>query len=130
MKNKLKKTIMEKTNWIEKIKEAVRIAMNKGVFLSGYEDKCEEVFQFYIGNSDDEEIVILCFNKAITISTKRGSIRIEVTLSDRDKLELQDLVLSIKEYKEDMAISEFNEFISSDKENKLKDINDLDNDEE
>jgi len=119
---------MEKTNWIEKIKEAVRIAMNKGLILSGYEDKCEGVFQFYIGNNNDEKIIILCFNKAIAINTKRGNIRIEYTLSDRDKLELQALALSIKEYNEDMAISEFNEFIS-DKKEKVTDINNLDDDD-
>ena len=119
---------MEKTNWIEKIKEAVRIAMNKGVFLSGYEDKCEGVFQFCIGNNDNERIIILYFKKAISINTKRGNIRIEYTLSDRDKLELQALALSIKEYNEDMAISELNEFIS-DKKEKVTDINNLDDDD-
>ena len=119
---------MEKTNWIEKIKEAVRIAMNKGLPLTGYENKCQKVFQLYIGN-DGERIAILCFEKAITINTKRGNIRIECTLSDRDSLELQALILSIKEYKEDMAISEFEEFISEKKE-EITDINDLDNDEE
>lgn len=119
---------MEKTNWIEKIKEAVRVAMNKGLILSGYEDKCEGAFQFYIGNNNDEKIIILCFNKAIAINTKRGNIRIEYTLSDRDKLELQALALSIKEYNEDMAISEFEEFISNKKE-KVTDINNLDDDD-
>ena len=119
---------MEKTNWIEKIKEAVRVAMNKGLILSGYEDKCEGVFQFCIGNNDNERIIILCYKKAITINTKRGNIRIEYTLSDRDKLELQALALSIKEYNEDMAISELNEFIS-DKKEKVTDINNLDDDD-
>ena len=119
---------MEK-NWIEKIKEAVRVAMNKGLILSGYEDKCEGVFQFCIGNNDNERIIILCFKKAISINTKRGNIRIEYTLSDRDKLELQALALSIKEYNEDMAISEFEEFVS-DKKEEITNINDLDNDEE
>ena len=120
---------MEKTNWIEKIKEAVRVAMNKGLLLSGYEDKCEEYFQIYI-EENSEKIIIICFNKTINISTKRGSIRIEHTLSDRDKLELQALILSIKEYREDMAISEFNEFISDKKEDSKLTINDLDNEDD
>ena len=118
---------MEK-NWIEKIKEAVRVAMNKGLLLSGYEDKCEEVFQFYIGKKDGEKIVIFCFKKAIIITTKRGDIRIEYNFSDRDNLELQALLLSIKEYKEDMAISEFEEFISE-KKDEITDINNLDDDD-
>ena len=122
---------MEKTNWIEKIREAIRIAMNKGLFLSGYEDKCEEgkVFQFHIEKNNDEEITILCFKKAIIINTKRGTIRIEYILSDRDNLELQALILSIKEYREDMAISELNEFISEKEEKeKITDIDNLDDD--
>lgn len=122
---------MEKTNWIEKIREAIRIAMNKGLFLSGYEDKCEEgeVFQFHIEKNNDEEITILCFKKEIIINTKRGTIRIEYILSDRDNLELQALILSIKEYREDMAISELNEFISEKEEKeKITDIDNLDDD--
>ena len=120
---------MEKTNWIEKIKEVIRIAMNRGLLLSGYKDECEEVFQFYIVEGNSGRITILCFIKAISISTKRGNIRIEYTLSDRDKLELQALILSIKEYREDMAISELEEFIS-DKKDEMTDINNLDDDEE
>ena len=120
---------METMNWIEKIKEAVHVAMSKKALLSGYEDKCEEVFQFYIGKDDgtikDEgKIVILCFKKAISISTSKGYIRIEYTFSDRDNLELQALVLSIKEYRENMAISELNKFISE-KEDEITDINNL-----
>lgn len=118
------------TNWIEKIKEAIRVAMNKGLFLAEYKDKCEEFFQFYI-EENSEKIVISCFKKTINISTKRGTIRIEHTLSDRDKLELQALILSVKEYREDMAISEFNEFISADKKEGSKlTINDLDNEDD
>ena len=120
---------MEKTNWIEKIKEVIRVAMNRGLLLSGYKDECgEEVFQFYIVEGNSGRITILCFIKAISISTKRGNIRIEHTLSDRDKLELQALILSIKEYREDMAISEFEEFIS-DKKEEITDINNLDDDD-
>ena len=119
---------MEKTNWIEKIKETVRVAMNKGLFLYG--DKFGENFRFHIGKEDDEQIIIiLCFKNVININTKRGVIDIEHTLSDRDSLELQALVLSIKEYREDMAISEFEEFISNKKED-ITDINDLDNEDD
>jgi hypothetical protein len=113
---------MEK-NWIEKIKEAVRIAMNKGLNIEIYSDsyvviEIEGHINFYFINN--------CFNKIIT---PRGYIKIEYTLTDREKLELQALILSIKEYKEDMAISEFEEFIS-DKKEEITNINDLDNDEE
>ena len=35
MKNKLKKTIMEKTNWIEKAKKFVHKAMDRGLKVTG-----------------------------------------------------------------------------------------------
>ena len=42
---------------------------------------------------------------------------------------MQALQLSIKEYNEDMATSEFEEFIS-DKKEKITNINDLDNEDD
>lgn len=126
MKNKLKRTIMEKTNWIEKIKEAVHVAMNKGLIISEYKD--DDAFRFFIGEKTD--IVITCFKNIILVSTNRGYTSIEYTLTDRDKLELQTLILSIKEYREAMAISELDEFISSDKQRNLMDIDELDNEDE
>ena len=43
-------------------------------------------------------------------------------------MELDALVLSVEEYKEDMAMSEFNSFFNE--MDKPTDINDLDNDDE
>lgn len=112
---------MEKKNWIEKVKEAVRIAMNKGlnieIFSTPYVIEIEGNINFYFIND--------CFK----IITPKGYMKIKYTLTDREKLELQALILSIKEYKEDIAISEFEEFIS-DKKEEITNINDLDNDEE
>jgi hypothetical protein len=113
---------MEKTNWIEKIKEAVRIAMNKGLNLGS-----SGGFPYTIAITN--QIYIYISKEGISISTSNGYIHIDHSLTDREELEIQALILSIKEYNEDMAISEFNEFISN-KENKPKDIDDLDNDEE
>jgi hypothetical protein len=129
MKNKLKKTIMEKTNWIEKIKEAVRVAMNKGKHIDTYYDDALDMRGFRIEVDDDSSISIDFFKGAIIIYTRNGCLHVNYDLTDRDKLELQALALSIKEYKEDMAISEFEEFIS-DKKEEITNINDLDNDEE
>ena len=53
---------------------------------------------------------------------------IDYKITDRENLEIQAMFLSVKEYSEDMAISEIEEFISE-KENKPKDINDLDDDD-
>ena len=113
---------MEKTNWIEKIKEAVRIAMNKGLNIrEGSRD-----FPYSIAIED--QICIHIFKNGISISTLNGYIYIDHSLTDREELEIKALTLSIKEYKEDMAISEFEEFISNKKE-EITDINNLDDDD-
>ena len=120
---------MEKTNWIEKTREAIRVAMNKGKCIIYYNDKDLDIIGFNIEINNNNNISIDYFKQRINIRTQNGYAYVDYNLTDRDKLELQALILSVKEYREDMAISEFNEFISN-KENKPKDIDDLDNDEE
>ena len=117
---------MEK-NWIEKIKEAVRVAMNKGKHITTYYDD-DFMKGFCIEVDDDNSISIDFFKEGIIIFTRNGYLHVNYNLTDRDKLELQALALSIKEYKEDMAISEFEEFISDKKED-ITDINNLDDDD-
>ena len=117
---------MEK-NWIEKIKEAVRVAMNKGKHIDTYYDDDLVMRGFRIEVDDDSSISIDFFKEGINIFTRNGYLYVNYNLTDRDKLELQALALSIKEYKEDMAISEFEEFISDKKED-ITNINDLDDD--
>ena len=117
---------MEKTNWIEKIKEAVRIAMNKGLTIEG---KYVELLKYYFFVIEGGfEFFIYLDSDSISIHTKKGCLLEKYSITDRDKLELQALALSIKEYNEDMAISELNEFIS-DKKEKVTDINNLDDDD-
>ena len=113
---------MEKTNWIEKIKEAVRIAMNKGLNIQ--KGSGDLPYTISIKN----QIYICIFKEGISISTSNGYVRINHSLTDREELEIQALQLSIKEYNEDMAISEFEEFISDKKED-ITDINNLDDDD-
>ena len=128
---------MEKTNWIEKIKEAVRVAMNKGLKVFG--TNSGSCYQFtidldssrnsnFIGTDSFIEFFVVITKSYINLITPKGEIRINYILTDRDDLELKALALSIKEYKEDMAISEFEEFIS-DKKEKVTDINNLDDDD-
>jgi hypothetical protein len=113
---------MEKTNWIEKIKEAVRVAMNKGLnILIGTEN-----FPYNIEIKN--EICIYIYKDRIIINTQHGYTKIEHSLTDREQLEIHALIISIREYKEDMAISEFEEFIS-DKKEEITDINNLDDDD-
>ena len=114
---------MEK-NWIEKVKEAVRVAMNKGVTIVTGTNK-----GFPYSILINHKICIYIRKDHIGINTSKGFIRIDHSLTDREELEIRALILSIKEYNEDMAISEFEEFIS-DKKEEITDINDLDNDDE
>ena len=116
---------MEK-NWIEKIKEAVRVAMNKGLKIEGKYRELQNYYFFTI-EGGFEFFIYLDFG-SILIYTKKGYLFEKYSITDRDKLELQALALSIKEYREDMAISEFEEFIS-DKKEKITNINNLDDDE-
>lgn len=113
---------MEKTNWIEKIKEAVRVAMNKGLNIQrsrgGFPNSIVIKNQIYI----------YIFKDSISINTSKGYISINYSITEREQLEIQALLLSIKEYNEDMAISEFEEFIS-DKKEEITDINNLDDDD-
>ena len=117
---------MEKTNWIEKIKEAVRIAMNKGLFIEG---KYQELLKYYFFTIEGGfEFFIYLDTNSISIHTKKGHLFEKYSITDRDDLELRTLILSIKEYNEDIAISEFEEFISNKKE-EITDINNLDDDD-
>ena len=110
-------------NWVEKIKEAVYTAMNKKLEIN---TSLNSIYIYYECGGG------LNFNinrDFISISTPKGYISINHSLTDREKLEIDSLRLSIKEYHEDMAISGFEEFISEKKE-EITDINDLDNEDD
>lgn len=118
---------MEK-NWIEEIKEFLRKAMNEG--LSIYTYKCEEHYDIRVmrDNSLYKTFDIIIYKDYITMSSPNsGFIKIEKKLSKRDELELDAMILSIEEYKEDIAISEFNNFFSED--NTPTTIDNLDDDD-
>ena len=121
---------MEKTTWIKKIIEIIRVAMNKGLHIKGY--KSAEVFgrlyDFNIYINSNEEIQIAITNSYIIINTPKGQKSIDYKMTDRENLEIQAMFLSVKEYSEDMAISEIEEFISEKKE-EITDINNLDDDD-
>lgn len=117
---------MEKTNWIEKIKEAVHIAMNKGLVIEG---QYQEIFKYYFFKIENGfEFFIYLDTNDISIHTKKGYLLEKYHITDRDDLELRTLILSIKEYNKDIAIYEFEEFIS-DKKEEITDINNLDDDD-
>ena len=120
---------MEK-NWINTIIEIIRTAMNKGLNIKGYKSEAfGQPYNFNIYINNNEEIQIVIFDDSIIIYTPKGHKSIDYKMTDREILEIQAMFLSVKEYSEDMAISEIEEFISNKKE-EITNINDLDNDDE
>ena len=119
---------MEK-NWIKTIIEIIRTAMNKGLHIKSYKSEAfgqPYNFNIYINNS--EEIQIVIFDDSIIIYTPKGHKSIDYKMTDRENLEIQAMFLSVKEYSEDMVVSEIEEFISEKKE-EITDIDNLDDDE-
>lgn len=113
---------METKNWIEIIKESVYVAMNEKLEICTFNNN-----NIYIYYKCGGELTFRISRDLITISTPKGYININYSLTDREKLEIDSLMLSIKEYNEDMAISEVEDFVSSIKvDHEIKDINDLD----
>ena len=109
---------MEK-NGIEETKEFIRQAMNKGLIINAYrgltpwidEESGKDIsFNFEVNNGEIIFISFFNFDNTITINTTHGFCKFEYKLSERDILELDALILSVKEYREDMALSEFNNF--------------------
>ena len=122
---------MEK-NWIETVKEFIRKAMNKGLLINGYKQfvPWRESKKWYNFEIDHSKITLKfdTYDDSLTIRTPNGLYKTNYKLVKRDELELEALILSIDEYREDMAISEFNAFFND--MDKPTDINDLDNDDE
>jgi len=122
---------MEK-NWIEEIREFVRKAMNKGLRIVAYHtimgDDSRDYYEIRVFKENSVvEFIVEPTN--LCLRTSKGTADFNLTLSKRNLLELDEMILSIEEYNEDMAISDFNNFFG-DEENKVVNINDLDNDDE
>lgn len=87
-------------------------------------------WHFYI--NDDKNYIRHIIKKTfkgdyIIIESHTGTLVLDITLSDRDVLDLNALSLDIKEYGEDKALNEFNNFFSNIEE-KPTNIDDLDED--
>lgn len=115
---------MEKRNWIKESFEFIRKAMNKGDKINSFNTgKC---IWFEIG--DNIEIRFGFGEKYFSLRTLKGFLEIPFEFSERDKLEIQAFHLTVKEYNEDIAISEFESYFNTDEEPKT--VNDLDDDDE
>lgn len=114
-------------NWIKEIIEFIRNAMNEG--LSIY--TCEYDNSYYIriirNHSSCETFDFNLYKDRIIISSSTGYKKIENKLSERDELEIRAIMLSIKEYNEDVAISKFDNFFK--KDDKPTTIDNLDDDD-
>ena len=114
-------------NWIKEIIEFIRNAMNEGlsIYTSEYDNS------YYIrtirSHSSCETFDFNLYKDCIIISSPTGFVKIKNKLSERDELEIKAIILSIKEYKEDMAISEFENFFR--KDDKPTTIDNLDDDD-
>ena len=115
---------MEKRNWIKESFEFIRKAMNKGDKINSFNTgKC---IWFEIG--DNIEIWFGFEKEYFSLRTLKGFLEMPFKFSKRDKLEIQALHLTVIEYNEDMAISEFESYFNTD--NEPKTVNDLDDDDE
>jgi hypothetical protein len=115
---------MEKKNWIKESFEFIRKAMNKGDKIQSFNH--DKYIWFEIG--DCIEIWFGFEDEYFSLRTLKGSLEIPFKYSERDKLEIQAFHLTVKEYNEDMAISEFEGYFKTDDEPKT--VNDLDDDDE
>ena len=122
-------TNMTTKSWVERIIEFVRNAMNEGLSIYKYKDEDCYTIRIVRNNSLNETFDINIREDRISINTPNsGFVVIEVELSKRDKLELDAVMLSIEEYKEDVAITEFNNFFKKDN-NSPTTIDNLDDDD-
>ncbi len=123
---------MEK-NWIEKIEGFIIKAMNKGLFVIGYKYKSsfddeELTYDFTIDNNIN---ITICINGNFILSTPTGRFKGTLDLNRRNILTLDTLIATIEEYREDMAISEFDNFFNKDDESEKKiSIDDLDSEDD
>lgn len=117
---------------INSIIEFVHNAMhhNMRVIKNFYDFEDSQEWHFYVDNGKNYIKYIIkktIKGDSIIIESHTGTLVLDITLSDRDILDLNALSLDIKEYGEDKALSEFNNFFSNIEE-KPTNIDDLDED--
>lgn len=111
-------------DWVEKIISTIYEAMSRKL-----EILCVGTSNFHIYKRGEGSISFSVFDDCISLSTHKGGyLSVNHILTDREQLALQEIALTVKEYNEDLALSQLEEF-NSEKEVKLVDINDLDDDD-
>ena len=117
---------------INSIIEFVHNAMHHNMRVSKdfYDFEDSQEWYFYVDNGKNYIRPIIkktIKGDSIMIESNTGILVLDITLSDRDILDLNSLSLDIKEYREDKTLSEFNNFFSNIEE-KPTNIDDLDED--
>lgn len=106
---------------IKNIIEFIKKALDTNLDMEAFN---EFGFAFYIKNSD-KSISFGITNSCYTIQgIGKAFLRINHTLTEREKLSLQELVLSVRERNERRAINLFNHFL--DKELTIDDLDEED----
>ena len=118
---------MEK-NWIKDVTEFVRKAMNKGLCIEGFYFDVKGGLRSHYSFLVDKKFSFGIYEDYIHLATPTGNLRKDINISKRDLLELDSILLSIEEYNEDIALSEFENFFNE--ESKSIDINDLNDDDD
>ena len=104
-------------NWISLINDAVYAAMNKKLKVIGYFNNIfdyygftfEGKYSFYVyKNSED-----VGHKDCIILNTPSGTLTTNHVLTDRENLNLQNLIITIKEHNEKTALQELNDFINN-----------------
>ena len=103
------------TNWIEEIINFILEAMSKKLPVVG-ERYCDGAYHFEVIKQIEnttEKISIYLNEEDIDISTSgRGHIEKGIKLTERNKVDLDRLVLDINEYREKIALDRFYNFLT------------------
>lgn len=106
---------MERTNWIEEIINFVLEAISKKLPVAG-EKCCDGTYRFEVIKQIEnttENITIYLNEEYININTSgRGHIEKGIKLTERNKVDLDSLVLDINEYREKIALDRFYNFLT------------------
>lgn len=115
---------MEKTIKFEDVIAFIRKAMNDNLKIEAPVESGESIT---IYNSYGECFIFDTFKNIFYINTPNGYF--EINISNEDYNLYKVILDSVRNYIHDVGIKEFTDFFKDD-ENRVKDINDLDNDEE
>jgi len=105
------------TNWIKAILNFCYNAIEKHYYVytlsgKGLGEESYRVFIVRLHWNDESEVRITLRKDSILLQTDSGELIIkDIKFSDRDELDFDTLSLNIKEYREKLAVDEFDTFL-------------------